>query len=397
MAGFKYNIEELRNAIVSNTKEVLPNLESLDKELVKIIEKANNQIDTEGSIRHYIGFEISGLVHIGTGIMSALRVRDLSKAGVKCHIYLADYHTYINKKLDGKLETIERVRKEYFEPTMRKCMELVGCKMENVVFISALESYKEDFWHLDLNVANNLTLSRVLKSISITGKKEGEDVNFSVLRYPVMQVADPFYFNIHIVQAGMDQRKAHVLMREVAYKLDVKNQIDINGLKVKPIAIHHNLLLGLGKPNPEDLEGSKMSKSKPDTALFVHDSIEEINRKFKKAFCPIIDVSQTAEENIKLQELNPILDWCKNMIFPAGLNISIDNSKNLNNNQKYIEYSSFEALFSDYLKNKIHPSDLKQGVANCLIEWFSPIRKWVENSPSNLNLVKEIVELKKAK
>jgi len=49
-----------------------------------------------------------------------------------------------------------------------------------------------------------------------------------------------------------------------------------------------------------------MAKSNPDSAIFMEDSAEDVKRKIKKAFCPE-----------KIIEGNPILDYCKNIIFGA--------------------------------------------------------------------------------
>jgi len=49
-----------------------------------------------------------------------------------------------------------------------------------------------------------------------------------------------------------------------------------------------------------------MSKSNPDSAIFMEDSAEDVSRKIKKAFCPPGVV-----------EGNPILDYCKNIVFGA--------------------------------------------------------------------------------
>ena len=47
-----------------------------------------------------------------------------------------------------------------------------------------------------------------------------------------------------------------------------------------------------------------MSKSIPDSAIFMEDSAADINKKIKKAFCPI-----------GIVEGNPILDYTKSIIF----------------------------------------------------------------------------------
>lgn len=67
-----------------------------------------------------------------------------------------------------------------------------------------------------------------------------------------------------------------------------------------------------------------MSKSNPDSAIFMEDSPEVVNKKIKKAFC--------AERAI---EGNPILDYCKNIIFGARDSLSIIRSEE-NGGNKYI-------------------------------------------------------------
>jgi tyrosyl-tRNA synthetase len=386
-----YSFQELKSAILNNTKEVLPSTvqgtEALDKEILQLVELANS---SNQPIKHYIGFEISGLVHLGTGISSGLKIKELTKAGVICHVFLADYHTFLNKKLDGKLETIIKVRDQYFKPCLEQCLMLLGVDMSKVVFISAYEQYNDQFWKTDLQVANTLTLSRVLKSISVTGKSAGEEVSFGVLRYPVMQIADAFFFGTHLVGAGMDQRKCHVLMREVAYKLDPEYQLKLGGKSLKPIAIHHNLLLGLAKPSEGDLEGSKMSKSNPDTAVFVHDSSEQIQKKIKKAYCPIIDQKLSYEDNIELQEFNPILDWVKKIIIPASLCVTVNFLNNDKTIVNTVVYTNFEDLQHDYCKGLIHPTELKSAVSIVLETWLAPITKWGVDNQEIINFITSI-------
>ena len=145
-----------------------------------------------------------------------------------------------------------------------------------------------------VDVSKNTSLSRMLRSITIMGRKEGGSIDFAKLIYPPMQVADIFIQGINLPHAGIDQRKAQVIGRDVALKIKAKSLLDKKGNKIKPVAIHHHLILGLGKPSvwpvpKEQLQelwsALKMSKSKPDTCIFIHDSPEEIKRKINKAFC----------------------------------------------------------------------------------------------------------------
>jgi tyrosyl-tRNA synthetase len=387
----KYDLNLLKEAISFNTVEVLPSDEkALEIELIRLIEESEK---SGQPIRHYIGFEISGQIHIGTGIMSALKIKKLQEAGVKCSLWLADYHTWLNNKLDGNIETIRKVAHEYFGPVMLKCCKVVGCNVDEIDLLFAEYVYKTErnndtFWTYDMMVAKNLTLSRVLKSISVTGKEAGKDVDFGTLRYAPLQVADAFFMQTHIVHAGMDQRKCHVLMREVAHKLEDKFTLKMGELSVKPIAVHHALLLGLDKPvttgENNELEASKMSKSKPNSCIFVHDSNEEISRKLKKAYCPMPQEGQSEEEKINEQRLNPFLDWSKKMIYPAGKIIEIKRKLEWGGD---LLYNTYEELEADYLSGKLHPMDLKNGVADCLAAWFEPIREFVDENPAGYDFL----------
>jgi tyrosyl-tRNA synthetase len=389
--SLNYDLEKLREAILFNTAEVLPTDKSqLEEELKNIVERANASGQL---IRHYIGFEISGQIHIGTGIASALKIKQLQDAGVKCTVWLADYHTWLNNKLDGSIETARKVAKLYFGSVMKKCLEVVGGDPEQLEVLQAEQVYHHErvngqtFWDFELNAARKLTLSRVTKSISVMGKSEGQDVDFGTLRYPVMQVADAYFMQTHLVHAGMDQRKCHVLMREIASKLPDAFQLKIGGSTIKPIALHHNLLLGLEKKNTQDREVAKMSKSKPDSAIWVHDSKEEITRKLKKAYCPQPNLSQSAAEIREEQVYNPILDWCKNMIYPGGRMVKIERPDKFGGHKNYPTYAELER---DYFDAQLHPMDLKNGVATVLSDWFSPIREFVEANPEGIELLKSI-------
>lgn len=389
-----YNVDTLIEAIQFNSTEVLPgnHEQQLHDEITSLVSSANASGET---IRHYIGFEISGQIHIGTGIASGLKIKKLQEAGVKCMVYLASFHTWLNGKLDGQMDTITQISKNYFEPVLKESFRVVGCDVDDIEFLHGNEVYFEErdgknYWITDMKVSRELTLSRVLKSISVTGKEAGKDVNFGTLRYAPMQVADGFFFGAHIVHAGMDQRKCHVLMREIALKLDDETGLKISGKKIKPIAIHHSLLYGLGHPETivdddgnEHLEVAKMSKSKPDSAIWVHENPFEIQRKLKKAYCPMPQPeSQTYEQISTEQALNPILNWSKFLIYPAGKIIQIKRKTEWGGN---VSFSTYEELEAAYFAGNIHPMDLKQGVSDCLIDWFSRIRDYIEAHPEGLN------------
>ena len=74
----------------------------------------------------------------------------------------------------------------------------------------------------------------------------------------------------------------------------------------------HHMLLGL-------IEGQeKMSKSNPDSAIFMEDTESDVNRKIKKAFCPPAKVY-----NEEGRIINPCMDYLKNIVFGARKLIEI--------------------------------------------------------------------------
>ena len=384
-----YDFDKLKEAILFNTVEVLPTDEAqIEKEIKNLVDNANQSGE---EIRHYIGFEISGQIHLGTGMMTAIKIKKLQDAGVKCAIWLANYHTWLNNKLDGKLETIKKVKDEYFKPIFIKCCEVVGCDIEKIEFLDADQLYFQKnqkgqyFWDYMMKVSRQLTLARVNKSVTVTGKQAGEGIEFGILCYPIMQVADAFFLQSHIVHAGLDQRKCHVLMREVANSMDEDFELSINNQRIKPIAVHHKLLLSLGvtaqstqnRMTTEITEDLKMSKSKADSAVWVHDSEEEIAKKLKKAYCPIPDSNQNQSQIEETQIYNPVLNWCEFLIYPAGQIINLERPEKFGGNKTY---HTFEELKEDYFSGNLHPMDLKSGVAKTLSNWLAPIRHWTSEN-----------------
>lgn len=312
-------------------------------------EELRERLASGDQLTHYIGFEISGYVHIGQGIMSALVMKDLIDLGVNCTVWLADWHTWLNNKLDGTKETAANIGKGYFTEAIKSCLTAVGADPEAVEFRLASEWYAKDalrYMETEKLVEKNTTLARIQRSISIMGKEEGSEIDFATLTYPGMQAADIFYQDIDIAHAAMDQRKAHVIMRDVANKVAPG--------KPKPVALHHQLVASL------DGE-AKMSKSRPDSAVFIHDTKEEIERKIKKSFAE--------EKNI---EINPILNWAKNLLFwnrtePFKIERKDEHGGN-------VEFTTYQDLESAYAAGNIHPMDLKATVAKELIELLQPVR-----------------------
>ena len=355
------DINKRLELIKRNTEEIIGEEEL--KELVKSGEK----------LKHYIGFEISGKIHLGTGLMCMMKVKDFIDAGIDCSVFLADWHTWINDKLGGNPEIIKKVAVGYFKEGMKASLKCVGGNPEKLKFVLGSDLYHNNdvYWATVIDVSKHTTLSRMQRSITILGRKEEGNVDFAKLIYPPMQVADIFIQKINFAHAGIDQRKAQVIARDVAMNLSFFPLLNKKGEQIKPVAFHHKLILGLGKPTKwpikdkeefkELLSELKMSKSKPNTCIFIHDSSDEIKKKIEGAFCPE-----------KETEFNPLIDWTEKLIFPLRNKLEIKRAEKFGGNKTY---KSADDLKKDFSVGKLHPLDLKNAVAESLIKILEPARE----------------------
>ena len=138
-----------------------------------------------------------------------------------------------------------------------------------------------------------------------------------------------------------------------------KEYCDAIKRKKKPVIVSHHMLSGLKQGQ------AKMSKSDADSAIFMEDTIEDVNRKIKKSYCPE-----------KIAAENPILDYCKNIIFPAQGKMVIN--VNGKGPQTWLTYDS---LLADYTEGNVHPGELKPAVAEAINKLLQPVRDHFVNDP----------------
>ena len=341
-----------------------------DVEEVITVEELRRVLETGGV--GYLGFEPSGVFHIGWFVW-ALKFKDLVDAGIKMKLLAATWHAWVNDKLGGDMRKIHAAAKHV--ALVLNALGLEG----RYELVYAEDLVKDsDYWATLLKVAKSVTLARVKRALTIMGRRADEaESDFSKLIYPLMQVTDIIYMDLDVALGGMDQRRAHVLQREVAEKLGAK----------KVVAIHTPLIPSLKGPGRMDFGGMakdevlaevKMSKSKPETAIFVIDSDDEIRAKIRKAYCPA-----------RVVENNPVLAIAKHIIFRGS-----KKEFTVRRPQKYggdITYTKYEELERDFVEGKLHPLDLKKAVAEYLIKMIRPIRERILTDPEASAVVKEIV------
>lgn len=327
-----------------------------------LLQQVGEEIITLDDLRHlletkkapiaYDGFEPSGRVHIAQGVLRTINVNKVLKAGCRFKMWVADWHAWANNKMGGDLERIQLVG-NYLVEVWKAC----GMNVDKVEFLWANDAIEDmDYWKKVMQVARHSTLNRVLRCSQIMGRTEQEVLQASQILYPCMQAADIFHLEADICQLGMDQRKVNMLAREIGEKIGFW----------KPVSVHHHMLMGLGQPPTEGMDtieraiSLKMSKSKPETAIFMTDSEEEIQQKMHKAYCP--------EKQI---EENPVLDYAKHLVFETQRELRIERPKKFGGD---ITLASYQELTEQYRKGTLHPLDLKKAVADSINRMVEPVR-----------------------
>ncbi len=311
------NLEQIKR----NVREIVT-----EEELLSIVKKKKAPTT-------YCGYEVSGPVHIGT-LVAINKQLDFVEAGLKVKVLLADLHTQLNRKgAEGFIEEMT----EYW----RNSMTALGLK--DVEFILGTEfQFNKEYIHDLLSLALNSTMKRAVRSMQEIAR-DIEHARVSQVIYPLMQIADIKALDVDIAHGGMEQRKIHMLARELLPGMGHK----------KPVCIHTPLLSSLRGP------GAKMSSSMPETMIKVEEKPERIREKISMAYCP------------PEKEGNPILQICELIIFPRFGRVEITRPEKFGGD---IEFNSYAELENSYLGKKLHPTDLKNSVADTLIDMLEPVR-----------------------
>ncbi|MCA9459972.1 MAG: tyrosine--tRNA ligase [Nanoarchaeota archaeon] len=350
------NIDEKVDIIKEVGEEIID-----EGDLRKLLEKVKNPIA-------YDGFEPSGQIHIAQGLLRAINVNKLTSTGIRFKFWVADYFAMLNNKYGGDLDKI-RIAGEYAIEVWKSC----GMDLEKVEFVWASEFFKAhpEYWETVLKLAMNSTISRVMKCGQIMGREENTSNPSAQILYPLMQAADIIHLEANIAQLGLDQRKVNMLARDIFPKIG----------KRKPVCIHHHMLLGL-QSDGKDLEGvdrkiaMKMSKSKPETAIFMTDSAKDIAKKFNKAH----SIDGEVEDN-------PVLEYFKYIIFEKYDEILVERPEKFGGNLKFKSYLEMEKSFAS---SDLKSVDLKMCASKYINELLEPIRKHFETDKRAKDLLEKV-------
>jgi tyrosyl-tRNA synthetase/tRNA-binding EMAP/Myf-like protein len=412
----------------------------------------------------YDGFEPSGQMHIAQGIIRAINTNKMIEAGFTFRMWVADWFGYLNNKMGGDMEKIQKVGKYFIE-----IWKAAGMNLEHTEFLWTSDFVgQREYWETVMKVSKATTLKRMLKTTEIMGRSEADDLTAAQMLYPAMQVTDIFkVMKCQVTELGLDQRKVNMLAREIGPELGFW----------KPVVVSHGMLQGLQTPvanyindsapyskgetvkfgvkrplqlkldqinhddqsikiivkdltnNKEETEvikfgstktvlnskftavikpnapnvfditikhldddidevrvSTKMSKSKPDTAIFMTDTAEDVRRKIINAYCPPNEV-----------EDNPVLKYVKQIIFQAhflkGFEDLLKDGFKVEREEKWggnVVYQTYEELEQDYAIDKLSPPDLKEAVIKYLNILLTPVRDHFINNADAKKLLEEV-------
>ena len=310
-------------------------LENISKDTAEIIEldELKEILKREEKVA-YVGFEPSGKIHLGHAL-TIKRMKALQDAGFKIKIFIANLHAYLNGK--GTLEELNEIADYNI-----KCFKALGLS-EDTEFILGSDRMSPEYMVRVFQAATQITIQRAQRSMAQVSRDETHNVAEAL--YPVMQALDIDDLNANVAVGGMEQRKIHMLAREVLPTL---------GLEV-PVCIHIPLIHGT--------DGSDKMSSSKGNFIAIDDSPKEIKNKVNKSFCPTGVV-----------EDNPVIEMAHYYIFDEHEKMLIERPEKFGGNLELTE----EELNDVFSKEELHPMDLKNTVSKYLIEKFAPAREYME-------------------
>ena len=330
----------------------------------------NTSAGGDGIIRCYVGFEPSGKAHSGWKVLS-IQLKRMLEADANVLIFLADWHAWVNDKFNGNMEDIQTTAR-YMEETFRVLLgnppEGEGPGELRFVWASSIMD-SGDYWARVLRCSKNMSLARVRRTFSIMGRSEdSSDGDLSRFFYPALQAADIFEMNIDVAIGGMDQRKAHMYMRDVADRWGW----------YKATCLHTPIISGL-KSSGARMESfdHKMSKSDPNGAILLHDSEKKLAKKMRKAYLD--------PEN----PVSPVYELLEQIILPEFGKVTVTPKPEFGEPTVWHDIESFKNAISDGI---LHPFDAKMGVAAGISKGLRAVNEYFEENSETLDRVNQLTK-----
>ena len=330
------NLKKRFELVKGGTAEIIT-----EAELLKLLEKKD--------IKAYYGTAPTGPFHIAY-LATISKIFDFSQAGIKTKILIADLHSALDDLKTPWREIYKR--SEYY----KKCIELAFPWKEKPKFVLGSDFQLGHEYMLDvLKIATISTITRTKRAASEVCRLREPKVGEMI--YPIMQAVDEQYLDVDMQLGGIDQRHIMAFAREYLPRIDYRPRIEV----MMP------LIASLKGP------GTKMSASVPESHIKIYESVEKIKEKITGAYCP----EGSVKDNI-------IMQLCEFLIFKLKKKIKVARRAKYGGD---ITFNSYDELKEEFLAKKLHPSDLKNAVAEQLINIFKRARDYFEKHRDELEVL----------
>lgn len=287
------------------------------------------------------GFNPSGPLHIGN-LMILKEALFLQKNGADVFFVISNDETYVFRKT----ETLEMATKNAYEYVIPDIIALGFDPKKTKIFVST-ELAK--LYELAVKISTKTTFSVIKAIFGFTN-----ETNPGQIFYSIMQSAHILFPQLKeyggpkptVVNIGIDQDPYMRLVRDIADKLDF----------IKPSSTYHKFMPGL--------LGGKMSGSKPETCIYLTDTLEVAEKKIMRAFS---GGAKTLEEHKKYGG-NPDVDVaCQYLYFM----FEEDDGK-------------IKQIFSDFRNGKITSGEVKKYLADKVKKFLSEHQKKREKAKNQI-------------
>jgi tryptophanyl-tRNA synthetase len=210
------------------------------------------------------GLMPSGRMHMGHKLVIDQLIW-YQQHGAEIYLCIADLEAYSAR--DVPLEEARKLAvDEYLTNYLALGLDLSKCRVYS-------QSKSDSVRHLAYVLAKKVNFSEMRAIYGFAGES-----NIAHIYYPMIDVADILHPQLEefggprptVIPVGVDQDPHIRLARDVAGRFQKEYGF------IPPSSTYHRLLPGL--------TGGKMSSSKPETAIFLTDTIDDIKKKIEDAF-----------------------------------------------------------------------------------------------------------------
>ena len=213
------------------------------------------------------GIQPSGDLHLGN-YLGAIKNWSSRAEQYECFYFMADMHTI----------TVRQTPADLRRRTLEQLAQYIACGLDpekNTLFVqSHVHQHAELGWVLNCYTMFG-ELSRMTQ-FKDKSAKNAENINGGLFTYPALMAADILLYQPELVPVGHDQKQHCELTRDVAQRF---NSIYGDVFKIPEPYIPETGARVMSLNAPE----SKMSKSMPEGCVFLMETPEDIQRKFKRA------------------------------------------------------------------------------------------------------------------